>query len=294
MQKIYKSRLGWKEADENHEATNVLLTVDEYRHLRGQIKSLKQQVEDTTVDYERKLTDQRTAAEATNKRNEQFYRQQSAEAQSQASKQMQEAEKKKQQADKDVEAMKRRLREDSNKKRKDVADKSPGYLVTETEENREPYGTYRTVIQTPWPNALPFGKAKRFSAQDNYGGLFDRIEEVETSIIGKGKSYISEEKRQAAAHKQQQESKHPVAYQIRFRNGRQGFIEIVAYHYGYLGYGKGGKGRKMEEHEQQTIEEATAPLKQEIESLKGQLQEARQQASQSEKQSYHQGFSMHM
>lgn len=292
MQKIYKSAFGWKEADENHEATNVLLTVDEYRRLCSQIRSLKQQVEDTTADYELRLANQQMASEATNRRNEQFYRQQSAEAQSKASKQMQEAEKKRQQADKDVEAMKRRLREDSNKKRKDVADKSPGYLVTETEENREPYGTYRTVIQTPWPNSLPFDKAKRFSAQDNYGGLFDRIEETEKGF--KGKSYISEDRRQAAADKKQTESKHPVAYQIRFRNGRQGFIEIVAYHYGYLGYGKGGKGRKLEEHEQQTIEEATAPLKQEIESLKGQLQEARQQSRQSEEPSYHRGFSMHM
>lgn len=291
MEKMYKSAFGWKQADDNHEATNVLLTVDEYRQMRRQIKALKQQVEDTKVDYSQRLEDAQTAAEAENRKNERFYRQQSAEAQSRANKATEEAEKKRQQADKDVESMKRRLREDSNKKRKDVADKAPGYIVTETEENREPYATYRTVIQTPWPNSLPFGKAKRFCKQDNYGGLLDAIEETEDGY--KGKAYVNEDRRQKMAKDQFSSRKHPVAYQLRFRTGRQGFIEIVAYHYGYLDYGKGGKGRKLEDHEQQDIEEATAPLQQQIESLQQQLQAERQKNQQPE-ESYQSTFRMHM
>lgn len=229
---------GYRETPEGQEGDYRLLTEAEWQELMNER-------DDTMVELQR----QKDKNEADNRKyrdNLRYVEQQRADAEEAGRKAMKKAERIKELADCDVASLKTRVKELANHQR-GLARRAPGYYVVSVEENREPAYTYKTVVSTPWPVNMALGRAKRFCTEDLLGGLIGSIAED----TDRQDSW----NRDAAERSFGKDGK-PSVYQIRFKTGRD-FWEAVIYHYGYIPWGKGGKGFRSEQDRIGELEQKT-------------------------------------
>lgn len=241
---VYKATFGYKESDEKHEGTHVLISNEEWERLLNthskEVSDLKKEFDDEKKYLNFKL------------KNEQHRRESSERDAEEA--QLNEANAKKQAAF-EVDQMKRIVRDKANKKR-DIPRRAPGYFVVDVEECRLPTGdgtAFKTTVSTPWPNELPLPTVKEYCCSDCFGDLFDDLDIIERSNITERNAVRSARERYNCGNG------HPVPYMILFRTGRE-FWEAKLLHFGYVHYGSGGRKPKAEEEVVEEIpHEAPAP-----------------------------------
>lgn len=256
---------GYREAPEGQEGDYRLLTEAEWQDLMTERN-------ETMVELQRQK-DKNEADSRENMKKLSYAERQRVDAEAAGRKAKDEAEAAKKRAKADVSSLKTRVKELSNHQR-GLARRAPGYYVVSVEENREPVDTFKTVISTPWPVNMALGRAKRFCTEDLLGGLIGSIAEDTNR---------QESWNRDVAKRNAEKDKKPSVYQMRYKTGRD-FWEVVIYHYGYIPWGKGGKGFRSEQ-------DRISELEQKVQQLEQKVQQSSQRT-----QTYSQssGFGMHM
>lgn len=235
--KVYKSMIGgYREADDKHEGTHVLLSLEQFNQL---ISDHKREIEDftrTNGELQRRLKQSESTAKTIADSERAF----KAYAQNEIDKAKAREKAAKQQAGFEVEQMKRMLRDKANKER-NLPRRAPGYYVIGTEEMRvytfrEEAPVYKSIISTPWAVELPLKQVKQYCKQEMYGGFFDDFE-LCCKNNWQEKMLIKE-----AQQKYMNEGK-KACYSITYRAGKN-YWEAVILHTGYVPHGAGGYNKQ--------------------------------------------------
>lgn len=237
LTKVYKAMIGgYKEADDKHEGTHVLLSLEQFHAL---IADHKRQIEEftrTIGELERRLKQSESSAKSIANSEKAF----KAYAREEIEKAKAREKAAKDQAGFEVEQMKRILRDHANKER-NIPRRAPGYMIVDIEEYE---GGYKSTVSTPWPLDMDLDMVKKYCFEEQFGGLF-RDFTVAQSECANERIYRLNGKSRYNANGM---ANGPVVYRIYFRTGKSCW-ECRISHYGYVRYGTGGRRVHVQQEE---------------------------------------------
>ena len=183
MEKAYKGIMGgysvWKEGNEKHEATHVVLTNDEYQKMRREKKAVEQKLEDKKVDYARRIKELREEANGCI----QAAVRQRDEVQAKSDEIIRKCEQERDEALALNVNLKRICRERANAKRGlKPKKKHSGFVIVRTQEARDriplrkgyrDLRVYKTTVETPYSVHLAISQAEPMAWADGLQKIFD-------------------------------------------------------------------------------------------------------------------------